>query len=403
MSYPGTLPADSTPPAVEEVHLGSGTGGVLLALLAPCGRALRAVGHAVSSGFEFLVGLAALVLGLAILATIPVFQFVSLGYLLESSRRVAHSGRWREGLMGVRLAARIGTAALVTLLAIIPLRVLFDLRQSAELLGNREAARGFSIAATLLMVGMVVHVSWGIARGSRLRHFLWPAPIRFCKSVASGAFATGLLGQLSTWWRSLPLGPLFGVGLRGFLIGLAWLGPPVSLVAISTQLPEGPAFLTAAVGILWLAAIQLVLPFLQLNAVAAQSLREGFAIRRVRRQFGRAPVAFFVAVLATLSLALPLYALKAELIPREAAWLPCVVFVLSIWPARLLVGWAVHRAERRDQPRHFLFRWSSRLALLPVAILYALIVYLTQFISWYGVWSLYEQHAYLLPVPFVGF
>jgi hypothetical protein len=29
------------------------------------------------------------------------------------------------------------------------------------------------------------------------------------------------------------------------------------------------------------------------------------------------------------------------------------------------------------------------------------IVYFTQFTSWHGVASLYEQHAFLLPVPFL--
>jgi hypothetical protein len=37
-----------------------------------------------------------------------------------------------------------------------------------------------------------------------------------------------------------------------------------------------------------------------------------------------------------------------------------------------------------------------------VAGFYVLIVFFTQFTSWTGVWSLYEQHAFLVPVPFFG-
>ncbi len=48
------------------------------------------------------------------------------------------------------------------------------------------------------------------------------------------------------------------------------------------------------------------------------------------------------------------------------------------------------------------FRWTGRIALVPVGILYALIVFFTQFTAWRGIWSLYEQHAFLLPVPFVN-
>jgi hypothetical protein len=39
---------------------------------------------------------------------------------------------------------------------------------------------------------------------------------------------------------------------------------------------------------------------------------------------------------------------------------------------------------------------------VPVAAAYVAIVYLSQFTAWRGIWSLYEQHAFLLPVPFLG-
>ena len=53
---------------------------------------------------EGVFGLISLVLGLSILAALPVAQFLSLGYFLESSARVARSGRLRDGLIGVRPA-----------------------------------------------------------------------------------------------------------------------------------------------------------------------------------------------------------------------------------------------------------------------------------------------------------
>ena len=40
--------------------------------------------------------------------------------------------------------------------------------------------------------------------------------------------------------------------------------------------------------------------------------------------------------------------------------------------------------------------------MLPTAGFYVLLVVLTQYTSWEGVASLYEQHAFLLPVPFMG-
>ena len=98
--------------------------------------------------------------------------------------------------------------------------------------------------------------------------------------------------------------------------------------------------------------------------------------------------------------AIPLYFLKIEMIPREAAWLPSLVFVVFLAPARLLTGWAYARSGRRDCPRHWTFRVLGRVAIVAAALLYVLVVFLAQYTSWGGASSLYEQHAFLLPVPF---
>jgi hypothetical protein len=62
----------------------------------------------------------------------------------------------------------------------------------------------------------------------------------------------------------------------------------------------------------------------------------------------------------------------------------------------------VSRAARHAAPRWFLTRWAARVVELPEVLLYAGIVFLTGYTSWYGVWSLFEQHALLIPVPFLG-
>ena len=106
--------------------------------------------------------------------------------------------------------------------------------------------------------------------------------------------------------------------------------------------------------------------------------------------------------MVTLLFALPLYLFKIEIVPEEAAWLPGLIFIAFIYPARLLTGWSMGRAARRRVPRHWFFRWTGRLPLLPAAGIYVVIVFFAQYTSWNGVWSLYEQHAFLLPAPFFG-
>jgi hypothetical protein len=168
-----------------------------------------------------------------------------------------------------------------------------------------------------------------------------------------------------------------------------WSRPPAGLIV-------------GLLGGLLLATVLLYLPFLQTRFAVENRFRAMFELSSIRRLFRRAPIAFWLALLVTLLFALPLYLLKIELTPREVAWLPSLVFVVFIFPARLLTGWAVARALRRETPRHFLFRRGARLAAIPVVAIYTLIVYATQFLSWYGVYSLYEQHAFLVPVPVLG-
>ena len=64
--------------------------------------------------------LLSLVLGLSMLAALPVVQFLSLGYFLESSARVARSGRIRDGFVGVRKAARVGGVTAGIWLSLVP-------------------------------------------------------------------------------------------------------------------------------------------------------------------------------------------------------------------------------------------------------------------------------------------
>jgi hypothetical protein len=171
----------------------------------------------------------------------------------------------------------------------------------------------------------------------------------------------------------------------------------VTLIAIGRLVA-----LLGFVGALLLGIVALALTFLQERLAAEGRLRALFEYRAIRDRFRRAPWAFGFATLLTLLFAVPLYLLKIEIIPRETAWLPSLVFLAFIFPARLLTGWAYARSGRREQPRHWFFRLTTRLALLPIAAFYVLIVYLSQFTAWYGIGSLYEQHAFLIPVPFLN-
>ncbi|MFT6621598.1 MAG: hypothetical protein ACJASX_004518, partial [Limisphaerales bacterium] len=63
----------------------------------------------VCSATEWVFGMATIIVGLAIAAVIPIVNFISLGYLLEVSGRVARTGRFTEGFIGARPAAMLGS------------------------------------------------------------------------------------------------------------------------------------------------------------------------------------------------------------------------------------------------------------------------------------------------------
>lgn len=364
---------------------------------------LRSAWETLKSGCEWTFGLASLIGFLAALATFPLLQFMSLGYLLEASGRIARSGRFRDGFVGVRQAARLGGIALSLWLLLWPVRLVADLWYSAQLIDPQGgASRGWRVALVLLVGMLIVHASWALFRGGRLRHFFWPAPIALAKRLVRGGMYAEARDRLWNFVVGLRLPQLFWLGLRGFAGAVAWLFIPVVLTVASFHLPPGPAVLAGLIGALLLPIVVLYLPFLQAQFACEGRLVAMFDVGGVRRAYARAPIAFWTALATTLLFALPLYLLKIEFIEREVAWLPSLVFVVFILPARLVTGWAVGRGRLREAPRWWPVRWSSRLAMIPIVLLYVLFVYLTRYVSWYGSWSLFEQHAFLLPVPFLG-
>ena len=363
-------------------------------------RVAGRVARGLCSATEWLFGLASLLVGLSTLAALPLVQLLSLGYFLESSARVARTGRLRDGFIGVRRAARVGGVAAGVWLATVPAWLIGSLAQSAELIDpGGPAARGWRVALVAVVGFTVLHVLAACARGGRLRHFLWPFghPFWLIRRLREGGLYTEARDGLWAFLAALRLPHYFRLGLVGFLGTLAWLIVPAVLISAGGRVPP-----LGLLGALSLAIVVPFLPFLQVRYAVEGRAAALFSRRAIRERFRRAPWAFAFSLMVLLLASIPLYLLKIEMIPREAAWLPSLVFVGFLAPARLLTGWAYARSGRRDRPSHWSFRLLGRLAIIPVAAFYVLIVFLSQYTSWGGVASLYEQHAFLLPVPFLN-
>jgi len=358
----------------------------------------------VGSMLDWLFGFVALIFGLAALSSIPVLNFFSLGYLLEASGRVAtHRGKISAGFVGVRKAAVLGRIVIGAWLFILPVRFIASMWRDAELIApGSGTASAWRIALVFFTVVAVMHIVWACIRGGKLRHFLWPAPLRFLRWVGRRGTYTSMRDSSLDYLVSLRLPHYFWLGARGFAGAVAWLIVPVGILIAAGQLPPGGNAIISLFGAALLMFVVLYLPFLQTHFARENRFSALFELKTVRHMFQRAPIAFWIALFTTLLFAIPLYLLKIQLTPREVAWLPSLLFVIFIFPARLLSGWAVGRAVRREENRHGIFRWAGRLAAVPVVATYALIVFITQYLSWHGSLSLLEQHAFLVPAPLMG-
>ena len=396
-----------------------------------------------------LLGLGSLIVCLAIVAAIPLVNFVSLGYLLEASGRVARSGRLRDGFIDLDKFARLGSLLLGTWLCLWILRLVGSLAADAWLIAPESpTARGWWVAQVMCTVVVLGHLLMAWYSGGRLRHFFWPvmAPFQFgawllwrfllgpvIRPILRPIWPTlasdlAFSRPVTSWfppaifldgWRrgrmfaesrdavwdyvvGLGLPHYWWLGLRGFLGGLAWLLLPTLMLMAGTSGRGGASILVGYLGAIALGYVLLYLPLLQTRFAQENRWGAMFDLTSARRLFRQAPLRCWLALTVALGLALPLFLLKIEPPPRELWWTLTLFFILFIYPAKILTGWAVHRAQRRTRPSPWPWLWLIRLAAVPVIAIYLFILFFTQYTSFLGPASLLEQHAFLLPVPFAG-
>ncbi len=354
----------------------------------------------VESGGDWLVGATALVLGLAALSAVPIAQFLSLGYLLAASARVAAQGRFRDAWIGVRRAARVGKIVAGCWLCLLPARFVAALATSAEAIDpGGPLARGWRLAAVVVTLATLVHLIGSCARGGKARQFAWPPGtcLWLIRRLRQGGLYARSRDATCEFVAALHLPTYFRLGLLGFLGSMAWLAGPILLLIAGRWAP-----LLGLMGAVGLGLVATALPFLQVRFAVEGRFGAIFETKPVRERFRRAPGAFVVAFATTVLAAVPLYFLKIEMVPREIAGLAGVVFVGFLLPARMACGWAYARGGLSVTHRHWIWRGLARLGMVPLAAVYVAIVFFAQYTSWGGCWSLFEQHAFLIPSPFLG-
>ena len=357
-------------------------------------RAFRAVGWTVVRG----IGLVMLLVGLAILSTLPLLQFAVLGYLLEAARRASLPNGLRRALPGVAEASHVGIGVIVSLIFLLPVWITADRAFAASLLapGTEIERQAIRVAAVLRwLVGIHLVIAW--LKGGKLRHLLqpwasawWLIKAIFKPSVVVERARAALEAVhadefLKIWW----------LGVRGFVGSLLWLAPGSFCLAAGRNAP-----LLGVLGVVLLLVAIYRLPFLQVHFARTGRLSAFLEGREVRRLAKNAPLLRLLATIFAVALALPLYGFKIEPLPAGLWWLAALFFVGLMAPAKVFAGLAVGIADRRTEPAWRLLRFPCWLLMLPVGLIYIGVLFLTPYVGWNGALGmLLEQHAFLLPAP----
>jgi hypothetical protein len=158
------------------------------------------------------------------------------------------------------------------------------------------------------------------------------------------------------------------------------------------------AGLLGLLGALSLTWVMLHLPLLQILFAERGRFTALFDLREIRQRFRHAPWALTLALVSLYVLCVPLYLLRIEATPEQLTWLPSLLFVGLMLPAKLLLGAALGYAARRPTPRHWIIRSIPRVLLVVSSLAYVGTLYIAQFVAWQGVYVMYFQHAVLVPV-----
>ncbi len=353
-----------------------------------------------------------LVVILALLTAVPLLQLIAFGYLLDVAGRLTRGGSFSDSLPNLHLAGRVGLAAVAIFVASQPTQLLVHWESVSQLVnpGSAQAVRmrWLAIATSLFAIGYLL---WAWVRGGELKHYLWPQPQRFLREAWRPRTWTQGVDRLWAFTSAFEIPRLFWLGFRGAMGTLIWLLPAAVLIVVNRNGNQGAAGLVGFLCVLILGVELLYLPMLQAHFAAENRFGALFEVKTIRRDFRRAPWAWFLAmVIGLVLMPIPLYLLKIEATPREVVWLPCLVFVAFILPARIAEGLALRRARYcckkvREEPSGawpWISRWSVR-ALMPVVVgAYLFFVQISQYTSWDGLQTWIQQHAILIPVPFLG-
>ena len=347
-----------------------------------------------------------LVLMLAILAAIPGLNILTLGYLIDPQRRVAESGRLRDGFPLMVLAPRLGVICFFTLLFLVPIALGAIRVSDAAVVLSPTDVRVVRMLTFLRILQSIIamHLMLAIARGGTVGCFLRPIKnvlwlLRQIFTVQGREIISRGMEQVLQLVKPVHH---FWIGLKAFFGAVCWLLLPTGLlVAYSAPGRTNPVFgILSFLGILLLIPVTAWLPLLQVHQAVTGKFRSIFSISAARRVIRNAPLTWMLTTVLIYAMTFPLYLTKIKLLPADALLVLTPFFILLTYPARILVAWAYHRGMSRERAAWFPLRWGIKLIMIPLLAGYAGFLFLTPFVSELGKAAPLENQAFLSPVPY---
>ncbi|MFM7075466.1 MAG: hypothetical protein ACKO3G_05285 [Planctomycetaceae bacterium] len=365
----------------------------------PLRHPLRALAWIVTVG----VGLASLLLLLAILAALPPLNILALGVMLEAEARVARSGRLRDGVPFAGALPRLGTIVVGTWAWLLVVRVVTQAAADALLVDPAgPSARFWAVARPVAATLVGVHLVAALFDGGSAAAFVRPlrGVRRLVAALRDGSAWGRAAAALEAVATAIAPGRLAWLGARGFVGALAWLVLPTILFSALRDTTKPGGALVTLVGAALLAVVLSWAPFLQARFAAEGRFAAFREVAAVREMWRRAPVVMLLAIVVLYGLSLPLYLFKIFAAPRDVVLFLTPIFVVTIYPARLAVGWATHFAATRPRRRPLLVRIPVALLFLAGMAAYLFLLFFTPAIDAFGRRTLFDHHALLLPTPF---
>jgi len=374
--------------------------------ISPCPNPWRQPFRAAYWLFELVFGLLSLFAFLAFLAAVPIVNFLALGYMLEAQGRVVRTGLLRSGFPLLPLAPRLGGIAAGIWCWWWVVRLLADAASDAALISpGSRTAEAWRVAVQIVVILVSIHICLAIGRGGRLRYFFWPTPLNglwFWRRWNEGQYWQQAGDSVRSFLGALNIRYHFWLGLRGFIGAFAIVFFPTLVFSVLNDTSKPFQIILTLVGGAMLVVVLAWVPFLQAKFSAENRLMAMTSFKDVREQCRKAPIAFLLSTIVLYALSLPLYLFKLFEVPQDMRWMLTPLFIVSIYPAKLLIGWSYSWAgsARKTKRAWLVVRILCGLVRTALLAIYVFLLFFTPTVGAAGKAVLFQHHAILLPWPF---